>query len=118
MKYITVIGEREFQVETTGDEQVILDGQRYSIDFDSICDQPVYSLLLDGQSYEAYVYPAEEGWQVLLRGYAFDVQVEEEFQRKMRVSTLAVQGSAEFHLKSPMPGLVISVPVEDGQLVQ
>ena len=43
-------------------------GRRLRVDFDAVSDQPVFSLLVDGQSYEAYVYPSDEGWQVLLHG--------------------------------------------------
>jgi len=119
MKYITTINEQEYVIEIREDGYVTVNGKWYSIDFDSICEQPVYSLLLDQRSYEAYVYPGEDEWQVLLHGRFYPARVEDERERLLRAT---VQGEAteqaEFHLKAPMPGLVISVPVADGQAVQ
>jgi acetyl/propionyl-CoA carboxylase alpha subunit len=90
----------------------------YVVDFEMVGEQPVYSLLLDGKSYEAYVYPTEEGWQVLLLGSLYLIQVEDEREKRLRASLggrMADHG--EFHLKSPMPGLVVSIPVKEGQKV-
>jgi biotin carboxyl carrier protein len=119
MKYITTIGEKEFTVELLDDDQVKVDGKLYHVDFQSVQDQPVYSLLIDGKSYEAYAFPEDEGFQVVLSGYMFPARVEDERERRLRLSMGKVPlGSEEFHLKAPMPGLVVSVAVEDGQAVQ
>ena len=79
--------------------------------FNSVSDQPVYSLLVDGKSYEAYVYPTEETWQILLHGRLFPATVEDEREKRLQAaggSRVAERG--EFHLRAPMPGLVVSVP--------
>ena len=68
MKYVTTIGEREYIIEIVDERRIILDGTPFEVDFDTVSGQPVYSLLLDGQSYESFVYSGEEGWQVLLHG--------------------------------------------------
>ena len=68
MKYVTTIGGNEYQVEISQEGVVSLDGVEYQIDFRQIGDQPVYSMLIDGKSYEAYVHPSERSWQVLLHG--------------------------------------------------
>lgn len=119
MKYITTIGEHEFIIEIIDEGHIMLDGQLVEVDFDSISDQPVFSLLVDGKSYEAYVYPDEEGWQVLLHGDRYMAQVEDEREKRLRASLGGqVADRGEFHLKAPMPGLVISVQVHEGQKVQ
>jgi biotin carboxyl carrier protein len=119
MRYVTTIGEREFMVEILDEQHVLLDGQPFEVDFEQIIDQPIYSMLLDGKSYEAYVYPADKDWQVLLYGRSYQALVEQEMERRLRMaSSGGVSEDAEFHLKSPMPGLVIGVPVEDGQAVK
>jgi len=66
---VTSIGKKEFMIEIIDEHQVVVDDTPYAVDFDSVSGQPVYSLLLDGQSYESYVYPSEDGWQVLLPMY-------------------------------------------------
>jgi biotin carboxyl carrier protein len=81
--------------------------------------QPVYSLIADGRSHEAYVRESDEGWQVLLRGRLYPVKVEDEREKRLRAAAGGgVAESGEFHLKAPMPGLVVAVPVEEGQEVK
>ena len=46
MKYVTTIDGAEYTVELIDDNHVSVNGQVFAMDFDSICDQPVYSLLL------------------------------------------------------------------------
>ena len=119
MKYITSIGEREFLVEILDEHHVLVDGKPFEVDFTEISDQPVYSLLLDGSSYEAYVYPTDKTWQVLLHGRLYPAMVEDERERRLRAAAGSeVQETGEFHLKAPMPGLVVAIAVADGQQVQ
>lgn len=119
MKYITTINDKEYTVETLDDHRVVVDGTVYEVDFDSISGQPVYSLLVDGQSYEAYVYPSDEGWQVLIHGRLYAAQVEDERERRLRAAGGGgVAERGEYLLKAPMPGLVVSILVDEGQDVK
>jgi biotin carboxyl carrier protein len=118
MKYVTRIGESEFLVEVIDEDHVGVNGTVYQVDFESVDGQPVYSLLVDGLSYEAYIFPADENWQVLLHGTLYPATVEDERERRLRAASGgASQSQGEFHLKAPMPGLVIAVPVTEGQSV-
>jgi biotin carboxyl carrier protein len=118
MKYITTIGEREYSIEIVNSKMVIVDGIPYEVDFSSISGQPVYSLLIDGKSYEGYMYPDEDDWEVLLQGTMYAVRVEDERERRLRQALgEGVAQHGEFHLKAPMPGLVVTVPISDGQQV-
>ncbi len=119
MKYITTIGEKEYTVEILDEKHVSLNGKVVEINFASVNDQPVYSMLIDGKSYESYIYPGENNWEVLLRGRQFEAFVEDEREKRLRAA--AGDGPAEggeFHLKAPMPGLIVAIPVEDGQAVK
>ena len=119
MKYITTIGEREFIMDVQDDGHIVIDGVTYTVDFHSVGDQPVYSLIVDGQSYEAFVFPGEESWQVLLHGRLYPALVEDEREKRLRAAAGGnVAERMEFHLKAPMPGLVISIPVGEGQEVE
>ncbi len=119
MKYVATIGDREYLIEITDDQHVVVDGVKYEVDFESVSGQPVHSLLVDDKSYEAYVHPSDEGWQVLLHGTLYELQVEDERERRLRASMGGGPADyGEFHLKSPMPGLVVAVPVEEGQEVE
>ena len=112
MKYITTIGEREFVIEIVNRNLLLVDGIPYEVDFASISGQPVYSLLVDGKSYEGYMYADGDDWEVLLQGTLYNVQVEDERERRLRQALgEGVAQHGEFHLKAPMPGLVVTVPV-------
>lgn len=119
MKYVTTVGEREFLVEIIDERHISIDGKTYEVDFVSVSGQPVYSLIADGKSHEAYVRESDEGWQVLLRGRLYPVKVEDEREKRLRAAAGGgVAETGEFHLKAPMPGLVVAVPVEEGQQVK
>jgi biotin carboxyl carrier protein len=120
MKYATTLNEKTYLIEINDDHRVIVDGVEYAVDFESVSGQPVYSLLIDGRSYEAYIYETEEGWQVLLRGDLHTVRVEDEREKRLRAAAGAVAAgpSGEFNLKAPMPGLIVVVPVSEGQTVK
>jgi biotin carboxyl carrier protein len=119
MKYVTTIGDTEFTIEVIDKGHLSLNGKIMDVDFESISGQPVYSLLLDGKSFEAYVYAAEDEWQVLLLGQQYPVRVENEREKRLKSAGGGqLQESGEFHLKAPMPGLVVAIPVKEGQQVE
>jgi biotin carboxyl carrier protein len=119
MKYVTTVGDKEFLVEIVDEHHVSIDGKTYEVDFVSVSGQPVYSLIADGKSHEAYVRESDEGWQVLLRGRLYPVRVEDEREKRLRAAAGGgVAETGEFHLKAPMPGLVVAIPVEEGQQVK
>jgi biotin carboxyl carrier protein len=119
MKYVTTIGEKAYLVEIVDENHVIVDGTSYHVDFDTVSGQPVFSLLVDGQSYESYVYQDDADWQVLLHGTLYPVIVEDEREKRLRAQSggnIAERG--EFHLKAPMPGLIVAIPVSEGQKIE
>jgi biotin carboxyl carrier protein len=119
MKYITTIEDKQFTVEIIDEKHVSVDGKVYEIDFESVSGQPVYSLIVDGRSHESYIYQGEENWQVLLRGRLYPVTVEDEREMRLRAAAGGrVAETGEYHLRAPMPGLVVAIPVGEGQEVK
>jgi len=119
VKYITTVGGRQYTVEINDERHVTLDGVSYEIDFVPLAGQPIYSLLIGGRSYEAYISPGDGDLQVVLRGTLYPVQVEDEREKRLRAAAGGVQETrGEFHLKAPMPGLIVAVPVEEGRAVE
>jgi biotin carboxyl carrier protein len=118
MKYITTIADREYTIEILDENQISVDGVVYDVDFESISGQPVFSLLVDGDSHEAYIYPDEDRWEVHLQGIQYRVLVEDEREKRLRSSFgSGPELSGEYYLKAPMPGLVVAIPVVEGQSV-
>ncbi len=118
MKYITTVENKQFLVEIIDDKHVSVDGKVYEVDFESVSGQPVYSLIVDGKSHESYVAQEEDIWQVLLRGRLYPVTVEDERERRLRSAAGGVAETGDFHLKAPMPGLVVAIPVEEGEEIK
>ncbi len=119
MKYITTVANKEYTIEVVDEKHVSINGKVMEVDFESVSGQPVYSMLIDGQSYESYVYEGDEDWQVLLLGKQYPVKVEDERERRLKSAVGGqAESSGEFHLKAPMPGLVVALTVEEGQHVE
>lgn len=120
MKYITTIGDEDFEVEILSQRQVSVNGKIYEVDFEAVSGQPVFSLLVDGGSYQAHIIPGEDqaSLQVLLRGTLYNAVVEDEREKRLKAAAGgSVVASGDFVLKAPMPGLVIQVPVSEGDEV-
>lgn len=120
IKYIATIGKKEYEIEIVDEHHVIIDNRLYEIDLSPVSEQSVYSLLVDNKSYEVYTYPGEnDSLHVFMLGRMYAVRVQDERERRLRAQagSVIVTGG-EFHLKAPMPGLVVSIPVEEGQMVE
>ena len=119
MKYIATIDKQQYEIEINDENRVTIDGQPVTLDFKSMSEgQPIYSLILNGKSYEAMIELTEEGWQVMLRGQLYQIDIEDERQRRLRMASGGTSTqSGELKLKTPMPGLIVDVPVEEGQEV-
>jgi biotin carboxyl carrier protein len=111
---------KQFLVEILDEKHVSVDGKTYEVDFESVSGQPVYSLIVDGRSHEAYIYQGEDNnWQVLLRGRLYPITVEDEREKRLRAAAGGgVAETGEFHLRAPMPGLVVAIPVVEGQEIK
>jgi biotin carboxyl carrier protein len=119
MKYISTVNDVEYLVEIIDERHISVNGRMLTVDFNSVSGQPVYSLLVDGASFEAFVYPGEEKLEVLLMGRQFPVMVEDERDRRLRAAAGgSVSEAGEYHLKAPMPGMVVSILVKEGQAIE
>ncbi len=119
MKYVTSIDGHEYVVDIIDEHHISVDGLVYDVDFMPVGDQPVYSLVVNGTSVEAHVYPNEDVWQVLFHGTLFTACVEDEREKRLRAALAGrVREHVDFHLKAPMPGMVVAIPVQEGQVVK
>ena len=119
MKYVTTVNGKEYLVEIVDEKHISINGKIVEVDFESVSGQPVYSLIVDGKSHESYVQQGEDNWQVLLRGRLYPVTVEDEREKRLRAAAgSGVAESGEFLLKAPMPGLVVTSLVEEGQEIK
>lgn len=118
MKYITTINDREYVIEIDHDHEIVVNGAPYEIDFEQLAEG-VLSLLLNHRSLEAVVEAQDDIWNVLIKGELYTVKVQDERAyrlAKARGGATVVTGDAA--IKSPMPGIIIAVPVVEGQVVK
>ena len=118
MKYVTTIEGREYLIDILDEHQVSVDGVLHQIDFMPVGDQQVYSLVVNGKSVDANVYLNDDTWQVLFQGNLYSATVEDEREKRLRAALGGrVAEHEDYHLKAPMPGMVITIPVEEGQAI-
>jgi biotin carboxyl carrier protein len=118
MKYITTINESEYEIEIGHDNEITVNGEKYAIDFQQIAEGGILSLLLNNRSLEGIVEERGTSWEVLIHGELYNVQVQDERAyrlAKARGGTTTVTG--EVTIQSPMPGLIVSVPISEGAAV-
>lgn len=119
MKYIAEVDGLEFPIEILDEHHICFGGEVIEVDLAAVSGQPLYSLIVNGESFEGYVYPDERSWQVLLLGRSYSISIEDEREKRLRATdTGSVTPGREFILKAPMPGLAIAVPIEEGQKVE
>ena len=117
--YFAEIEGKEYQIEILSESRVIINGTSHEIDFETLKQGASCSLLVDGKSYEPNTFQENGGWEILLQGRRFNVQVEDERERRLRLASgKTTLEKGKFILQSPMPGLVIDIPVKVGDQVE
>jgi biotin carboxyl carrier protein len=118
MKYIATVDGQEFTIEIFDEHHVTVNDKPYKIDFVPVGNQPVFSLLVNGESFDAHVYQDDQLWHIMFQGAVYSALVEDEREKRLRAALGGgVAEHQEYHLRAPMPGLVISVPVQEAQPV-
>ncbi len=95
----------------------------YQVDFAPVHISPhtgegLYSLILDGKSYQLFVERMGDGYRIALWRYRFDLKVLTEREwRLQKVAPRQAAHAGRFVVAAPMPGLVKSVVVGAGDHV-
>jgi biotin carboxyl carrier protein len=119
MKYITKVDDKEYVIEIDHENEILVNGERFAVDFQQLEKRGVLSLLLNNRSYEAVVEQQDEHWDVLLLGELYAVSVQDEWTHRMAQARGATgDASGEVTVKSPMPGIIVGVPVAVDQHVE
>ncbi|HEX6511466.1 MAG TPA: biotin/lipoyl-containing protein [Chloroflexota bacterium] len=112
MKFIATIDGQPYSVEVEpGTHTVTVEGKRHNIDLARARGDWLYSLLVDGRSYQV----ARLEGELEVEGRAFAVEIERDLGLGARASDSAVAGPAR--LRAPIPGLVVAVHVNPGDEV-
>jgi biotin carboxyl carrier protein len=119
MRYVATVENKTFVIEITSEGEITVNGEIHKVDMRRIEPLPLYSLLVDNLSHEAFIEEQDEAYSVALEGKLYTVQVQEERAWKQtKSSTIPTTIGGEIPIKAPLPGLVVEVTVTAGQKVQ
>ena len=96
-----------------------IDGKIYEIDLQQM-ESGIYSILHKGKSYEMEISrnKKRKNYTVQTNGHNWDIQIVDAEIRYQRNHSKGKVANNINHISSPMPGKVVSIPVETGQEVK
>ena len=120
MKLWVTLDGRDEEVEFHAEgEHLWLDvaGRRLAADFHRLPDGEVYSLLVNGRSYEVRVVQTGSVIEVTHHGTTLPVEVRHPLEKFVQASLRAAGAGGET-ITAPMPGIVVTVRVRPGERVE
>ena len=121
MKYVVNHAGVDVEVDVHENEdgsfKIEYDGQPIEADFEHSGSSKIYSLILDGKSYELLIFGDDKDITVVSHERRIELLVESERERNARLIVGdADEGDGE-SVTAVMPGIVVAVAVEVGQVV-
>jgi len=116
VKYYASLDGGTFELERR-EGSVAVDGRDLPFELVSLGPGEAF-VRLGTRGFHAHARPIDGGWRVRIAGRELDVAIEDERTRHIRELTGATRGAESRELKAPMPGLVVKVLVEVGQVVE
>ena len=121
MKYLAEIEGKSYQVdirELNGEIRVELDGDPVQADSVYVKETGFVSFLFNNKSFDLEYSKNEEKVSVFWGGRKYECVLEDErSQRLKRLGALKVDTKKEQELRSPMPGLISTIQVRQGDTV-
>ena len=110
-------------VEEDGEQLIVrLGDRRLHVDLRKVSDPSLFSLIVDNQSFELLVEPAEPGsdeFDVLVEGDHYRLLVQDEWARRLAtIQRRSRVPEGELAVKAPMPGVVLALEVAAGDHVK
>ena len=118
MKYYATVNDQEYVIEIDQDHEIVVNGERYAIDFQQLPEAGMASLLLENRSLEAVVDERSDVWDVLILGDLYSVKVQDERTYRLAQARGTSLEGGDAEIRAPMPGIVIALPVAEGDVVR
>lgn len=117
MKFEAVVGSagKRVAVERLDEKRFSIGGKECAVNVE-VLEAGVYSFIVDGHSYEVAVREERKGMVVEIGAHAIPVRLQDPSEVKSSGGKEAIGGEAV--IVSPMPGRVIGIKVEAGQVVK
>jgi len=117
VKYFSRVGQNEYEIDIR-DGKVFVDGEAIEVDLRQSGAPELFSLLYNGRSFEILIEAERFNYGVTFHGERFEVQVEDERTRRLNTGRKMVSiPEGELAIHAPIPGLVVKILVEVGQVV-
>lgn len=117
MQYVTTVNNEVYEIEINREGEVRVNGEVYRIDFQQGTPS-IYSVIINNQVFEVAVDDRKGGkYGVLITGDLYEVVVTDERKQRLARASGSILGVGDATLLAPMPGLVVAVPVVEGQSV-
>lgn len=125
MRYIAIVGREEYCVEIEDSGRVVVDDRRYGARLESVDGDSAFSLFVGAVSHDIHVEQHRDErhplgkYIVTVEGNRYDVILDQE--RSWRLGASRAESGAEAGpavVRSPIPGVVVGVSVEEGQPVE
>ena len=118
MRYVTIINDTRFEIDIEKDGTLRVNGEPREVDFLTL-GPALYSILMEHRSYEMVIEERDGGYEVLMQGRLYSGQVLDERAQLLASRRGGLDAdSGELSIKSPMPGLIVAIPVAEGQEVK
>lgn len=120
MKYAIHVNDSAVEVDVREAEggrlRVTLDGKTYELDFHQAGSSPLYSLIVDGISYEVYAEPSGRNWMIGVDSELFEIRARPGALRAGEAEE-AGGAAAALTVLAPMTGVVGEVRCKPGQAI-
>lgn len=117
--WVTLDGhDAEVEFTTVGERLVLeVEGRKLDADFVRLPDGRVWSLLVDGRSYEVRVVEEEGGLRVTWQNQTVPVEARHPLEKMLSQQGAARAKTAGETILAPMPGAVVAIRVRPGEVV-
>jgi glutaconyl-CoA/methylmalonyl-CoA decarboxylase subunit gamma len=122
MRYFVTEGDADHEVTVEeledGSFRVTVDGRELHANLERLAGEDIFSLVLDGRSYELLISDVKSHTTVVHHGQGVDLRVESERERNARLIAAEGDGGGGEVVRAVMPGIVVSVAVQEGDTVK
>lgn len=117
MKYYVDVEGDTFEVDLGGDE-IRVNGEPVAVSLERSGLPELYSVLVDHRSHEVWVQVRAGRMDASLAGYSFRLSIQDEAERTLQAGRSdGEEAEGEARIDAPIAGLVVSVPVQEGEAV-
>jgi len=120
VKYQVKIEGEEFKVgikEKDGELKVDLEGKEILANLSELKKNKIYSLLVNDRTYDLEIRRKNGEFEINYGGEKYSGEILDERLAKLKPPT-EKEGLKQKELKAPMPGLIVKIEVEEGQIIK